>query len=234
MNATGLPLVSRPTFAGVSCLADVPPDVIRQLDASAALLSLRKGDMLFRRGDPAHGVYVVIDGLLRLSLPPPGECRDRIGERAIEMFAAGALFGEDCLFDDSPQLAECQAQARSVLLHVGRPVMRTLLAREPGLASRLMANLAARMRALMRDVEATSLKNAPQRTAGFLLEQGRAAQVTWLAGTQRVMASKLGMTPETLSRVMNRFAAEGLVALERGKVRVLDMEGLRDQAVAPC
>jgi len=232
MNAPGIPHSSRASFAAMPCLDGLDADVIRELDAAAALLSLRKGDMLFRRGDAGHGLYAVTEGLLRVSLPPPPDARDRLTERAIEMFGPGSMFGEECLFDDASQLAECQAQTRSIVLHVSRPVMHALLGRAPLLAARLMGNLSVRMRGLMRDIESVSLQNAVQRVAGFLLEQVRADGITWLAGTQRVMASKLGMTPETLSRVMNRFATDRLIVLERGKVRVQDVDGLRRQAVS--
>jgi CRP-like cAMP-binding protein len=205
---------------------------LRELGQAALPLYLRKGQMLFRRGDATSGLYVVLDGRLKMALPAPVASGDRAMERAIEMFGPGAVFGEDCLFADDPHLAECQALTACTVLHVAKPALCAAVEREPELAMRLMRNLSARLHGLMRDIESVSLQNALQRVASFLVEQAPAGRDTWLAGTQRVMASKLGMTPETLSRVMTRFAAEKLVRVERGRIELLDMERLGRQFVA--
>ncbi|WP_455288519.1 Crp/Fnr family transcriptional regulator [Cupriavidus necator] len=212
-----------PLFRGVD------EAVLAQLRAAATLRCLRKGEHLFRCGEPCEGLFIVMEGLVKLALlSPSGE--EPAGERAIEVFGAGAVFGEDLLFLDVPRRMVCQAQARTVVLHIGKAALWHALMREPLLAAQLLRNLSGRLHGLMRDIEAISLQSALQRVAGFLREQAFATRRTWLACTQRVIASKLGITPETLSRVMHRFCAERLVRIERGKIYLLDPEGLARQA----
>jgi CRP-like cAMP-binding protein len=208
-----------PLFRGVNA---------RVLDAIAGAATqrrLQKSEFLFRRGEPCRELFIVMDGLVKLSLPATaGSLKGT--ERAIEVFGPGAAFGEDVLFVDAPQPADCQSMTRTTVLCIGSAVLWDAVARDPLLSARLLRNLSGRLHALMRDIEATSLHNALQRVAGFLRDEAHAGRRTWLACTQRVMASKLGITPETLSRVISRFCAENLVRLERGKIFLLDAEGL--------
>jgi CRP-like cAMP-binding protein len=218
-------------FARVPLFRGVDGDVLDALREAATPLRLRKGEFLFRRGEPCQGFYVVVEGLVKLALPSaPGS--ERTVERAIEVFGPGATFGEDVLFLNTPQVADCQAQARTTVLHVSKFALWGAVERDPLLSARLLRNLSGRLHTLMRDIEAVSLQNALQRVASFLQEQAQASRRTWLACTQRVIASKLGITPETFSRVMSRFSAEKLVKLERGKIFLLDTEGLARQAAA--
>ncbi|WP_454753414.1 Crp/Fnr family transcriptional regulator [Cupriavidus necator] len=212
-----------PLFRGVD------EAVLAQLRAAATLRCLRKGEYLFRCGEPCEGLFIVMEGLVKLALlSPSGE--EPTGERAIEVFGPGSVFGEDLLFLGVPRRMACQAQARTVVLHIGKAALWHALMQEPLLAAQLLRNLSGRLHGLMRDIEAVSLQSALQRVAGFLREQAFATRRTWLACTQRVIASKLGITPETLSRVMHRFCAERLVRIERGKIYLLDPEGLARQA----
>lgn len=208
-----------PLFRGVDA---------RVLDAivgASTQRRLQKGEFLFRRGEPCRRLFIVLDGLVKLALPAAaGSAKG--AERAIEVFGPGAAFGEDVLFADAPQPADCQSMTRTTVLCIDSPVLWDAVARDPLLSARLLRNLSGRLHALMRDIEATSLHNALQRVAGFLRDEARAGRRTWLACTQRVMASKLAITPETLSRVVSRFCAENLVRLERGKIFLLDAEGL--------
>ncbi len=208
-----------PLFRGVEAR------VLDTIAGAATQRRLRKGEFLFRRGEPCRALFIVMDGLVKLALrAAAGSAKG--AERAIEVFGPGAAFGEDVLFVDAPQPADCQSMTRTTVLCIDSAVLWDAVSHDPLLSARLLRNLSSRLHGLMRDIEATSLHNALQRVAGFLRDEARAGRRTWLACTQRVMASKLGITPETLSRVVSRFCAENLVRLERGKIFLLDTEGL--------
>ncbi|WP_051320328.1 MULTISPECIES: Crp/Fnr family transcriptional regulator [unclassified Cupriavidus] len=215
----------------LSLFRGVDAAVVAQLRAAATLRCLRKGEYLFRGGEACAGLYIVVEGLLKLALQPPAG-DESTGERAIEVFGPGAAFGEDLLCLDVPGRMACQAQTRTLVLQIGKAALWQAVMQEPLLAAQLLRNLSGRLHGLMRDIEAISLQSALQRVAGFLREQAFATRRTWLACTQRVIASKLGITPETLSRVMHRFCAERLVRIERGKIYLIDPDGLARQAGA--
>lgn len=217
-----------PLFRGVDA------GVLDGIAGAATQRRLQKGEFLFRRGEPCRGLFIVMDGLVKLSLPAAAAGSVKGAERAIEVFGPGAAFGEDVLFVDAQQPADCQSMTRTGVLCIDSAVLWDAVARDPLLSARLLRNLSGRLHALMRDIEATSLHNALQRVAGFLRDEARAGRRTWLACTQRVMASKLAITPETLSRVVSRFCADNLVRLERGKIFLLDAEGLGRLADAPA
>ena len=65
-----------------------------------------------------------------------------------------------------------------------------------------------------------------QRLALLLSEQGRAAGSTVLRRTHEELARDLGSAREVVTRMLRRFAEEGLVELRRGTVEVKDLRGL--------
>ncbi|WP_020206265.1 MULTISPECIES: Crp/Fnr family transcriptional regulator [Cupriavidus] len=209
-------LARLPLFRGLE------PALLDELALAARSCRLPKGGVLFGRGEPCKGLHIVAEGMVKLALPVmPGR------EKAIEVFGPGAVFGEAVMFLDAPYLVECRALARSAVIRIDTAAMQRAIARAPELSARLLRNLSARLVTLMRDIEGVSLRCALQRVAEFLLQQAGESGRTWLACTQRVIASKLGLSPETLSRAMRTLAGERLLRLERGKIHLLDVDGLR-------
>jgi CRP-like cAMP-binding protein len=73
-----------------------------------------------------------------------------------------------------------------------------------------------------------------QRVVGFLLEQGADAVAVdpggeiELPATKQVIASRLNLTPETLSRVFHALSGAGLITVSGKQVTIHDIRRLRD------
>ena len=109
-----------------------------------------------------------------------------------------------------------------------------LLTVRPNVSLQLMASMATWAHRLVSSIESLTLKDASARFAAFLLSRAGdnvADLVTVELGMpKQTLASHLGMTGETLSRLLAKFEAEGLI-LSRGKQVVLQsIDNLRELA----
>ena len=99
---------------------------------------------------------------------------------------------------------------------------------------RLMADMSRRLKQLINEIEVLSLQNASYRLASFLWRR-------WLVATpadgaiqlqipKGVIASRLSITPETLSRTFHRLSERGVIRVAGNRVKILDPEALRSLA----
>ena len=98
----------------------------------------------------------------------------------------------------------------------------------------MLAGLSFRLHELVSDVEAYSMRSAAQRLVGYLLNlcdarPGDVPQVS-LPTSKHVIASRLNLTPETLSRILNVLAGDELISVDGRSVTIRDVERLRAYA----
>ena len=102
----------------------------------------------------------------------------------------------------------------------------------PSLALNMLAMLALRLRRFTTQIENLSLKEVPGRLASYLLylteEQGRSDRVV-LDIPKGQLASLLGTSSETLSRIFAKMTEEGLIRVEGKTIDLLDIERLKER-----
>jgi CRP-like cAMP-binding protein len=106
-----------------------------------------------------------------------------------------------------------------------------LMDREPRFARALAFLLAERSLELLAEVESGTQRGA-QRLASYLAAladgggNGNGDCTVRLPVSKTLVAARLGVKKETLSRLLRELAARGLIAVERREVRILDRPGL--------
>jgi CRP-like cAMP-binding protein len=103
-------------------------------------LTLAAGDPLFRAGDPADGMYVLLEGSLHVLL----------GDKVVEHSQRGAILGEMALVDNSPRGATVVAVEPSKLAKVDQRRFQLLIQLNPFFATHVMKVLVDRIRAMNR------------------------------------------------------------------------------------
>ena len=93
------------------------------------------GEVVFHAGEYADKMYVVIDGVLRLTQ----------GENEIDVLTAGDLFGEMGLVENRPRNGTITAVTDSTLLPIDRLRFAALVRQHPGFATRVMAIISSRL-----------------------------------------------------------------------------------------
>lgn len=209
-------------------LRDADEQTLRQLLQRSRTLRVERGEVLFLRGEPCHGLYVVLEGAVRL-YNSGGNGREQV----IGVERAGSVLGELPLFDGGNQPYSAEAMTASRLLFIPREPFVELLHTHPDLMHAALRALAIRVRRLLHLVEELSLHEVPERVARYLLTQARERGACFtLDYTHAELAAQLGTVREVITRTLNRFRKAGWIDMQNGKITVQDPEAL--QALAGC
>ena len=122
------------------------------------------------------------------------------------------------------------ALADSMLLTIDKSVLLDELERQPLLARKMLAGLSQRLHAFVSDVKSYSLHSGTQRVIGYLLQAGEAAggPELRLEVSKNVIASRLNLTPEHFSRILNDLISRDLISVDGRNITILSEAGIRD------
>ena len=190
---------------------------------SARSRRLAKHEYLFRRGDPADGLYVVVVRHIKISIPSVHPEQEKV----VEFFGPGQTFGEAVMLLGHPYLIDAQALDDCMVIWIDRRDIERVIDQDSSFARRMLSGLAQRFEMLLHDIETVSLHTADERVAGYLLRQPRDGSQATLMFNKRVIASKLGLKPETLSRSLQHLSQEHLISVSGARVQILDQEALQ-------
>lgn len=202
---------------------DVNEEVLRGLLAKARTVHAERGEVLFMRGEPCHGLYIVLEGAVRVyNSGPNGR------EQVIGVERSGSVIGELPLFDGGNQPYSAEAMSPSRLLFIPREHFLAVFHTYPELMQAALRALAIRVRRLLHLVEELSLHEVPERVARYLLSQAKERGACFtLDYTHAELAAQLGTVREVVTRTLNRFRKAGWIAMQDGQITVLDSEALQ-------
>jgi CRP-like cAMP-binding protein len=216
-------------IANLPMFRQAPRQSLAELARHAHSQRVHRGAAVCRRGDPMPGFYAVAYGMVKLALRT-----DAGEEKVLRLVGAGETFGEAVMFLEKPCPVDAIALADTLLVVLPAEPVFALLERDPRFARSLIASLSQRMHGLVADVEASALRGGLQRVAAYLdahaelCEDG--AALVRLPTTKTVIASHLGITKETFSRLLRELAQLGLIAVARREIALLDRRGLAELA----
>lgn len=198
---------------------------LRRVATAARRRNLESGERLFEQGAPAEAFYLVREGAVKLA-----RLSEAGGEKVVEVIRAGQTFAEAVMFMEGERYpVAAEATAPTELIAFDNAAFRREVAASPELALRLLAALSRRLHGLVAEIDELSFHSATHRLVGYLLAEAREGRVR-LAAPKQVIASRLGVTPETLSRTLARLREEGLVRVEGDTVDLIDADALAARA----
>ena len=193
--------------------------------ACATTRLYHKGHLMFQQGDPADCFFIVLSGWVKIfRVTPDGE------ESVIRLFTRGESFAEAVMFMGGryPVSAEVVEDARLVRMS-SQPFLRCLHD-DPEIGINMLASMSRHLHYLIGQVERLQVRSGTQRVADFLLKLcpvGEGSVVVSLPYDKSLIASRLGMKPESFSRALARLRQLG-VRTERNHVSVSDVAALSE------
>lgn len=187
---------------------------------------LPKGQVLFQYNDPAHVFYLITSGKIKLFRTTSAG-----REKVFKTYETGQLMGVILMFiPNSYYPMTAQAEQDSEVIVVKKQVLLELVSHSPQLAEHLLGCLGHRMLGLMNNIDKLTQPDAGQRLVIHLAElyqiQNNPELFITLTGTKQVLATQLGMQPETLSRLFRKFKQENLLVEQNHKVYFPDIDKL--------
>lgn len=199
------------------------PALRARLAAAAQPLVAPAGAVLFHPGDPCGGFVMLGTGTVRVDL---------VAEDGHALLLYRVAPGEACLlttaclFSGEGYAAEGRAETAVEGLLLPRAAFDTLIAESAPFRAFVLAGFGQRFAALMARIDALSFRSVDRRLAEALLARGGAQ----IDATQAELAVEVGTAREVVTRRLAAFARDGLVALGRGTVTLLDRAALTARA----
>ncbi len=228
-------LKRREMLASTPLFAAIPTSLLDELAAKAKPVKVDARETLFSKGDPGDRLYLVAKGLIRIGvLSAEGR------EVTYGMIQPGELFGEIAVLDDGVRSADATAMEASELLAIERKDVHAFLQRHPIQSLHLLKVLCDRVRRaddLLEDVVFLSL---PSRLAKHLLvlnatmgirehQQGPAT----IRLSQQEVADHLGISRESVNKVLSKWEQVGIVTLGRGQITLNKTTALSEFVAPP-
>jgi len=201
------------------------PPLLAQLSGIAKERRFSKNEAVFLEGDAAGGFYLVAQGQVKI-FKTSLEGKEQI----LHVFGRGEPFGEVPVFSGQAVFPASAVSLSALdLLFFPRREFVSLISSSPDLSLSMLAVLSRRLCQFAAQIESLSLKEVPSRLAAHLVylaeEQKRTDEVT-LDIPKGQLASLLGASPETLSRIFASMSAEGLIRVEGKRIALLRYEEL--------
>ena len=191
---------------------------------------VRRGQMIFQRGDNGSSMMAVLRGRVRIS-SVSGDGK----EVTLNVISPGEIFGEIALLDGEPRSADATAIEETQLLVVERRQFLPFLRRNEGLFLRLLAVLCRRLRRTSMALEDIALFDLPVRLGRVLLKLAEDYGRPGADGTridlklsQRDLSNLVASSRESVNKQLRLWREQGLVDLEDGFVVLRRPVALRD------
>ena len=221
-------------LAGVPLFAGLDADGLAGLARGMRVRRFRRGETVFHVGDPGDALFIVMAGSIKITLPAD------TGEEAIlATLRPGDFFGELALLDGAPRSATAVAIEATETYVLAREGFRDLIASQPQMREALLATLAAEVRRLTSHVEELHFLDITGRLASRLVRLSAESGSSRIADgsirlpgplTQGDLAAMIGCTRQSVNKLLGLFSEDGLVRLERDRIIVLDLDGLKRAA----
>ena len=211
-----------------SLFSELSDDLLRSILGNEPPHDYPKNKILFQQGDEADHFYIVLSGWVKLYRQLSS------GEEAIlHVFTSGESFAEAAMFNGHryPATAEIVSDARLVSIncnHFERQLRET-----PRIAMGMLASTALHMKQLVTEIEQIKGRNSAERLAFFLLKmcpEHAISAVVELPYEKSLIASRLGIQPESLSRLLNKLRGYGVNSI-KNQVIISDVAKLRNLAM---
>ena len=192
------------------------------------------GTVLYERGDAARHLFVVVEGTIALYVP------DEPGTTVpLYPLSPGDSAGEESLAPDSHYDMSARVITDSMVFSIESRRLSRLLDQRFDLVLGMLVGMSTRLRGLVREITALKMASTAERLGIFLLElvEARASSrhegkgdgriVVTLPFSKQMLAQKLGMQPESLSRAFGKLRRFGVQGSGQTQVVIGDPAGLR-------
>lgn len=205
-------------------LASLPPGLRDRLDGEGRPLYAHAGQVLFNVGDGCVAVPLLARGLVRVTRPLPTG-------RDVPLYMLAA--GDFCVLSLAGALGNMPSPARATVIEAVEGVLlpnalfRAIVDAHEPFRREVLQRMGARLLALTSVIEDTAVGTVDKRLAELLVARGPVVRAT-----HQALAEELGTAREVISRILEHFEAQGLVALKRSEVRVTAPQRLVHPAAA--
>lgn len=204
-------------------------EALAQLFERARPIDLGSHEKLFSQGEKADRFYIVVSGSVKLfRFSKDGQ------EKVIEVIEEGHSMAEAVMFMEELNCYPVNAEAleKTTVVGFNSSLYLQILESSPQSCFKILGTLSRRLHTRLNEIETLTLKNARHRACRYLLdlagEDAENGQVIHLPVAKQLIAARLAMQPETLSRILRELIKEEVVTVSGRDVTIMSLERLKE------
>jgi len=222
LTAGDLQIVSR-----IAVFRGLKAETVEQIITPATATMLRPHEWIIRQGDPATAFFIIIDGWVKLYRSAASG-----DDTVIDIITKGQSFAEAVAFTGGRYHSTAEAVSEARVARIPADHIVRCIRQSPEIALAMVASISGHLHHLVQQVEQLKAQSGVQRVAEFLAslstaENGHCSLA--LPYDKILIAGRLGLTPESLSRAFARLRTIGVV-VDASHVMVRDVAKLRQLA----
>lgn len=208
--------------------AGAPAEGVEILLNGAQLRRFDRGTTIFLQGERATAIYIVAEGWVKLF-----RIAQNGAEAVVGVFTKGRSFGEAIAFRNDAYPVAAEAVTDCTLIRIDAEAYLRQIRENPEFAISVLSATFVHLQSLVSQVEALKAQTGAQRVAEFLLALSPCAKgecEVVLPYDKVLIAGRLGMKPESLSRAFAKLKEYG-VTVRQSHAAIADVEALREFAL---
>lgn len=196
----------------------------QMLERAGRVMTIPAGTRMFQEGSACSSYVLVLDGSIRVQ---------KVSENGREIVLYRVEAGQscvlttNCLITRDDYSAEGIAESDIKALVMPSSTFRGLLASSDAFRDFVFSAYATRISDLLMLIEEVAFGRIDVRLAAWLGQHGASGEIR---ATHQEVATELGTAREVVSRQLKEFERRGWVRLYRGRIAILNQDGLSTQA----
>lgn len=196
----------------------LPDETWKQVMQNAQHIAVPQGSVIFEDGSPCGAFPLILSGSVRVI---------KMGQNGRELLLYRVEPGEICMLSSSCMLGKAHYSARGVseselsVATLSPVLFNSLVSHHESFRTFVFNFFSERLSELMQLVEEVTFLKLDQRLAALLLAKG-----SEIHSTHQMLADELGSVREIVSRLLKGFEDQGMIALSRVHIRIIDGDAL--------
>lgn len=202
---------------------------LKLIDDIATDKKFKKGEYIFFEGEAGEKFYIIKDGQVKLTkMIKNGD------EQILNIFSSNDIIAEIVAFDKGNYPASAITMTDTDVIVFDQSELENLILKHPSIGLKLLREMSNRLRRAQQNVRDLALKDSSARVAGLLIflaekygKKKKDKVILDISLTQQELASMIGSSRETVSRVLGQFESEGLIKTSRKKIIIYQKDKIK-------
>jgi CRP/FNR family transcriptional regulator len=193
---------------------DVDEETIQNIESFTTIQKVSKDNIIFYEGDESKHLYLLVKGVIKLYKTSSSH-----KEIVLKYFHDNELIGEVANFEDIPYPATAKAYSNIEILKIDFVKLKAIIVQNPNLSFNIQTSLIKKIKNLENIISTNLVLDSKERVAKYIYNYAD----TFFVTKNIEIAEILGVSPETLSRILKFFKDHDIIDI---KTKKIDKEAL--------
>ncbi len=205
----------RQCFLRSPLFVDISERDLELLIKTSHRATLAKGEAAFMQGDPATSVFILSEGIIKISrVNTDGR------KLTIDLIESGHLFGELCLTGEKERRSFAEAMVDSVYCVLDKNSLETFMHKKPDFALKLIQHIGNRRLVIENLLENMAFMDVAARVMALLMKYA-VKSIVKVPFTHQEIADLTGSTRVSVSRCITKLRKDGVIETAGERIRVV-------------